>query len=230
MGLIDHSGCFLATFIDHLLIVHPMPWIAGLGGGGLFAVAAIDSSMLPVPLPGSADFLLLYLTTRPFLSAMIVSSMVLWAIAGSTIGGYLTWETGRKGGVATLDRIVPKRPLRRILRWIERNGRVSVAVAALLPPPIPLLPFVLAAGALGVSRRDFLFSFASARALRFSFLGWLGFTYGRRVIGLWQKSMQGWTKPVLYVYLSLIVCGAALAGWRLLKNRRKSTGATYARS
>jgi len=228
--LIGQSGCFLGTVSHYLLTMHPMPWIAGLGGGGLFAVAVIDSSMLPVPLPGSADFLLLFLTTRPFLSAMIASSMVLWAIAGSTIGGYLTWAAGRKGGVTTLDRIVPKRPLRRILRWTERNGRLSVAVAALLPPPIPLLPFVLAAGALGVPRGDFLLSFAAARALRFSFIAWLGFTYGRQVIGLWQRSLQGWTKPVLYVYLSLLVFGAALAGWRLVKNRRKSTRTTYARS
>lgn len=228
--MIDQSEGSFAPFLGSLSIVHPMPWVAGLGGGGLFAVAVIDSSMLPVPLPGSADLLLLFLSTRPFLSATIALSLVLWAIAGSTVGGYLTWETGRKGGVATLDRIVPKRPLRRIVRWTERNGRASVAVAALLPPPIPLMPFVLAAGALGVSRRDFLMSFAAARTLRFSILGWLGFTYGRQVVSLWQRSLQGWTRPAMYIYLGVLGVGVAFAGWRFVRNRKKATRTIYART
>jgi len=198
-----------------------MPWVMGLGGAGLFAVAAIDSSMLPIPLPGSADLLLLLFTTHLSVSTVFVATMVFWAIAGSTAGAYLTWETGRKGGIATLVRIVPKRPLQRILCWSERNGTLSVAVAALLPPPIPLLPFVLAAGALGVPRRAFLLSFCAARTVRFGLIGWLGLTFGRQVVSFWQRSLYTWTTPIVCLYFSLLLPGAAYAMWRLVKTRRK---------
>jgi hypothetical protein len=48
---------------------------------------------------------------------------------------------------------------RRTFRDSGREAQSNDCMAALLPPPIPLLPFLLAAGALGIYR--FLFSTAS---------------------------------------------------------------------
>jgi len=223
MTLLSQVAMHLAHSVVFSKAAHLMPWMMGLGGMGLFGVAVIDSSMLPIPLPGSTDLLLLLFTTHSGVSPAFVTSMVVWAIAGSTAGAYLTWETGRKGGIATLDRIVPKRPLQRILRWSERNGTLTVAVAALLPPPIPLLPFVLAAGALGVPRRAFLLSFSVARTVRFGLIGWLGLTFGRQVVGFWQRSLHTWTTPIICLYFSLLLPGVAYAIWRLVKTHRKTS-------
>src|SRR6266568_7965578 len=75
---------------------HPLRWLMNLGGVGLFCVAVIDSSMIPIPLPGSTDLLLLLLTAYRASSLPLVASYVAWALAGSAVGGYMWWGTGLK--------------------------------------------------------------------------------------------------------------------------------------
>ncbi|MGA7857802.1 MAG: VTT domain-containing protein, partial [Terracidiphilus sp.] len=137
-------------------------WLTHLGIPGLFFVAVIDSSVIPLPLPGSTDLLLLWLVAHsgnPWLLAPI-------AITGSLVGGYTTWDVGRKGGEAALQKHVPAKILKRIVAWVKRHPVFSVFLPAVLPPPIPLLPFALASGALGVSRIRFLTVYGAARTLR----------------------------------------------------------------
>jgi membrane protein DedA with SNARE-associated domain len=199
-----------------------MRWLMNLGGVGLFGVAVIDSSMIPIPLPGSTDLLLLLLTAYRSSSMPLAASYVAWAFAGSVVGGYLTWGTGLKGGEAALDKLGRGRFVRRITEWVKRNGMLSVAVASILPPPIPLLPFLLAAGALGLSRGRFLLSYCPARLLRYSVVGWLGFKYGHRVIALWQRELKGWSTIIITVYVGLIIAGAAYGLWKYFRQRKKA--------
>ena len=140
---------------------HGLHWLMGFGTLGLFGVSLIDSSIIPLPVPGSTDLLLILLVV---LGANPVFAAVA-AILGSILGGYLTWGAGAKGGEAALHRYLPKRFARRLSGWVENNGTLAVTTSALLPPPFPLMPFLLAAGALGVSRKKFLVSFSLARTL-----------------------------------------------------------------
>jgi membrane protein YqaA with SNARE-associated domain len=186
-------------------------WLTHLGGLGLFAVAVIDSSVIPLPLPGSTDLLLLWLVAHngdPWLLAS-------YSIAGSILGGYTTWHIGRRGGEEALRHYVPARLLGPVVVWVERHRILAVFLPALLPPPIPLLPFALASGALGVSRRRFLLVFGAARCLRYSFVAWLGVTYGRRVVQLFSGSLQTWSTPLLCVFLVLLVCGLCFGVWKV---------------
>jgi len=144
-------------------------WLTHLGALGLLSVAIVDSSVIPLPLPGSTDLLLLWLVAHRGDPWVLAAS----AIAGSLLGGYTTWKVGRKGGEAALRRHVPPRLLGRIVRWVEGHPILAVFLPAVLPPPIPLSPFVLASGALGVSRNRFLVVFGAARCLRYSFIAWL---------------------------------------------------------
>jgi membrane protein YqaA with SNARE-associated domain len=155
-------------------------WLTHLGALGLFSVSVVDSSVIPLPLPGSTDLLLLWLVAHrgdPWLLAPC-------AIAGSIVGGYTTWLIGRRGGEAALQHYVPSRLLGRVVQWVQHHPILAVFIPALLPPPIPLLPFALASGALGVSRSRFLVVFGAARSLRYSFVAWMGVVYGRKVVRL----------------------------------------------
>jgi membrane protein YqaA with SNARE-associated domain len=186
-------------------------WLTQLGGLGVFFVAVLDSSVIPLPLPGSTDLLLLWLVAyggNPWLLGPM-------AIAGSILGGYTTWNIGRRGGEAALKRYVPARILRRIVGWIERHRILAVFLPALLPPPVPLMPFLLGSGALGVSRRRFLVVYGSARTLRYSLVTWLGVTYGRHAIHLWSATLQKWSTPLICVFASLMVFGVCLGIWKL---------------
>src|ERR1035438_4264906 len=155
---VRQSAQLVAQRVNHSLAPH---WLMHLGALGLFFVAVVDSSVIPLPLPGSTDLLLLLLVAHggnPWLLAIC-------AIAGSILGGYTTWHIGRRGGEEALRRYVPARLLARVVGWVERHRILAVFLPALLPPPIPLLPFALASGALEVSRRRFLIVFGAARGL-----------------------------------------------------------------
>jgi membrane protein YqaA with SNARE-associated domain len=205
---IRQAALILARPLPHSLMPH---WLTHLGALGLFSVAVVDSSPIPLPLPGSTDLLLLWLVAYggdPWLLAAL-------AIAGSLVGGYSTWHLGRRGGEAALRRYVPKRLLGRVVRWVERHRILAVFLPAVLPPPIPLLPFALAAGALGVSRRRFMAVYGAARTLRYSLIAWLGVAYGRHAIRLWSGTLQKWSIPLMCVFMGLLIAGTCFGIWKL---------------
>jgi membrane protein YqaA with SNARE-associated domain len=189
-------------------------WLVSLGGLGLFAVGIADSSVIPLPLPGSTDLLLLLLTSQRRTTVPMAVWMAFCAIAGSLVGGYLTWGAGHKGGEMALERYVPERFRKRIAGLVEKHGVWSVALATILPPPVPLTPFLLAAGALGMARGRFMLSFGTARVVRYSLLAWLGIAYGRHFVHLWEKELNGWSTPILWTYAGLVVLGVAYGIWK----------------
>jgi len=206
--LLRQPGLFLSPARHHSLMPH---WLTHLGALGLFSVAVVDSSPIPLPLPGSTDLLLLWLVAYdgdPWLLAA-------FAIAGSLVGGYSTWHLGRRGGEAALRHYVPARLLGRVVGWVERHRILAVFLPAVLPPPIPLLPFALAAGALGVSRRRFLVVYAAARTLRYSLIAWLGMVYGRHAIRIWSGTIQKWSTPLICMFVGLLVAGACYGIWKV---------------
>ncbi len=197
----------------------PIPrWLVHFGVLGVFVVSAIDASVIPLPLPGSTDLLLLLLSARhnaPWL-------LVLAAVSGSVLGGYLTWSAGKKGGEAMLERHVPKRFHAHLSAWVKHHGVASVCVAAILPPPIPLMPFLLAAGALSVPRNQFLWSFAITRTVRYSLIAWLGATYGRHVLQLWSRYLAGWSGVILWVFIGVLIAAILFGIWKYRHDRSGS--------
>jgi membrane protein YqaA with SNARE-associated domain len=210
---IRQAALFLARPKHHSLMPH---WLTHLGALGLFFIAIVDSSPVPLPIPGSTDLLLLWLVAyggHAWLLAVL-------AIAGSLVGGYTTWHLGRAEGETALRRYVPARLLGRVVGWVERHRILAVFLPAVLPPPIPLLPFLLAAGALGVSRRRFLFVYGPARTLRYSLIAWLAVAYGRHAIRLWSGNLQKWSTPLLCVFVGFLVAGTCLGIWKVSRLRK----------
>jgi membrane protein YqaA with SNARE-associated domain len=195
-------------------------WLANLGPLGLILVAVVDSSPIPLPIPGSTDLVLLWLVAHNGLAWLLVLS----AVAGSLVGAYLTWRIGRKGGESALPRYVPARLLKRVVAWVEGHPILSVFLPAILPPPIPLSPFVLASGALGVSRNRFLLVFGAARALRYTFIAWLAVKYGRHVVRMWSSTIQAWSAPLLWAYGVLMVGGVCFGIWKVRSSRSQRSG------
>jgi membrane protein YqaA with SNARE-associated domain len=193
-----------ATRAHHVRALH---WFTHLGLLGVFVVAALDSSVIPLPLPGSTDLLLLWLVADGGNPWLLVSA----AVAGSVIGGYTTWQFGAKGGRAALR---SARFLRPVSRSVERHPILAVLLFPLLPPPIPLAPFVLASGALGVPRGQFLITFTAARLLRYGLVAWLAVSYGRHAVHLWAGTLQKWSAPILWTFVVALLAGIGLGIWR----------------
>ena len=118
---------------------------SGLGGVGLFVIAALDSSFLSFPQVN--DLLIIYLSTRypqrmPFYASMTT--------AGSLLGCFVLYLVARKGGeYSSASASAPR------VDWgmalYQRFGLLAVVVPSLLPPPTPFKIFVLMAGAAAVA-------------------------------------------------------------------------------
>lgn len=197
----------------HALLPH---WLTHLGMWGLFAVAFVDSSIIPLPIPGSTDLLLLWLVSHNHSAWLLAPT----AIVGSILGGYTTWHLGRKGGEKALRRWVSPRILGRIIGWVERHHILAIFLPAILPPPIPLSPFILASGALGVPFKRFLAAYAAARTFRYSLVSWLAVLYGRHIVRLWSKELNKWSTPLLYGFGAVMVIGIAMGIWQFRSHRR----------
>jgi membrane protein YqaA with SNARE-associated domain len=173
-----------------------------LGGVGLVLLGLADSSV--VPLPGSMDVLTVYLAARHRDLWWYYAFM---ATVGAVIGGYITYGLARKGGKEAFEGKLSKEKAEKIFNRFERWGFGAVALPALLPPPFPIVPFLLAAGALQYSRKKFLAALALGRAVRFTIVAGLGAIYGGQIVRFFSR----YYKPALFVLIGLAVVGAAVA-------------------
>ncbi len=132
-----------------------------LGLTGMFLVSIVDSSFVPLPIPGMTDIMLVVY------AAQHANPWLLIAIAttGSALGGLFSHKVGQAGGLAFIEKRTPPRIFKRVTGWMESHAILAVALPAILPPPMPLSPFVLAAGALKMSRKKFMITFTISRLI-----------------------------------------------------------------
>src|SRR5580693_5703844 len=177
-----------------------MHFLFSFGIFGVFLVSIVDSSFVPLPLPGITDIMIIVMAAQH--QNLIL--LVLLASAGSALGGYFSHQVGQRGGMAFLEKHVPPRIFKRVCEWMESHAILSVALPAIMPPPMPLSPFVLAAGALKMSRKKFLTTFIISRCLRHAVAAWLGVHYGRHVLRLWNTLSAEYATPVLIIIWTAI--------------------------
>ena len=188
-------------------------WLERLGGLGLILLGFADNSV--IPMPGSMDALTVILSAHqkewwPYYGAM--------ATLGGILGGYATYTLGEKSTEATLEKKLPKAKAERFYRLFNKYGFWSLFVPALLPPPTPFSPFLLVAGALKYSRKNFLIAVGSARAIRYSLLAWLGSKYSTQIFGFFHEYYQ----PILWTIITLAaLAGAAALIWTWRRKRER---------
>jgi membrane protein YqaA with SNARE-associated domain len=152
-------------------------WIYHLGALGFIPLGLLDSSV--IPLPGSMDVLTIVLAAR---DAKLWPYYAVMATVGSVLGGFLTYRLARRGGKESLARKVSAKTLKKVYGIFERWGFAAIAIPALLPPPMPLVPFVLAAGAMQYSVKKFLLAMTLGRIVRYMILAYLAARYGRKML------------------------------------------------
>jgi len=187
-------------------------WLVHLGGPGLILLGLADNSL--IPLPGSTDVVTILLAAH---HGSLWAYYAIMATAGAVLGGYLTYRMARKGGKETLEKRFSEKNTAKVYAIFERWGFASVAIPAFLPPPFPIVPMLLAAGAMQYPTRKFLAALAVGRGIRYTILGYLGAHYGRHIV----KFFARYYWPVLIVLIAFAVLGG-LYGLFEYKRRQPS--------
>lgn len=185
-------------------------WVLRMGGPGLIILGIADNSV--VPLTGSMDVLTIWLAashrdTWPYYAFM--------AVIGAVLGGYLTYALGRKGGKEALEHKLNKKKAKKVFAKFDRWGFRSVFVGAILPPPFPLVPVLLGAGALQYPRKKFLIALSLGRSVRYLLVAGLGSLYGKQITAFFSR----YYKPAVLVLVGLAGLGGILTLIEYLRSR-----------
>jgi len=183
-------------------------YLVAFGPLGLFAVALLDSTF--VPLPSSADALMLLLSTaRP--SWMLLYAFM--ATSGSAFGCLILYLISRRAGHRALRKFSASKQ-QRVEELIARYDVAAVLVATLLPPPFPFKVFVVTAGVCRFSLARFMIAIIAGRAFRFLLEGYLAVQYGAQA-----KELLARYYPWIGLTLALLAI-AFFVGRNLLKGKR----------
>jgi membrane protein YqaA with SNARE-associated domain len=187
-------------------------FLVAFGSAGLFAVALLDSAL--IPLPGGPDAVMLLLSTQ---NPARMPLYALCATAGSVAGCVVLYYISRRAGRGALAKF-PASKQARVKELVDRYDVLSVLVASVLPPPFPFKLFVITAGVFRLSLTRFALAVAVGRAFRFFLEGFLAVEYGERA-----KDLLAENYPAIGLGLAvLIVVGFVLRG---LLRRRKGEAA-----
>lgn len=147
------------------------------GGLGMFVVTFFDSSILAFPF--FPDAVVMELCAS---NPARMPYYVFMAATGSLAGCILLYALAKKGGEAYFHRHA-KGKAEKIREWVDSNAFLSAFVPAVLPPPFPFKPFVLAQGVFQVPVRTFVLAILLGRALRYGLEGIFAVKYGDAALG-----------------------------------------------
>jgi len=185
-----------------------------LGAPGMFVVAFLDSSFLSFP--EINDILLVTSSSahpgRAWLYAVMTT-------LGSLAGCLVMWEVGKRGGEPFLIRKFGAQRVESARAAFQRWDVLTIAIPAVLPPPMPFKIFCVSAGVFGFSVRRYAITLLIARGLRYAFWATMGAFYGDEALD-WLERFDGWFNEhgplllvgILAVVIAVLVVYAARQG------------------
>ena len=187
-------------------------YLVAYGPFGLFAIALLDSAL--IPMPGGPDAVMMLLSAaRPGWWLVYAAAATLGSVAGCVILYYISARAGRRA----LSRFSPAKQ-KRVKDLLDRHDVLSVLVASVLPPPFPFKLFVISAGVFRLNIWRFALAVGLGRAFRFLLEGYLASRYGDHA-----KELLARYYPAIGITLAvLIILGFVVRG--LLKKRSEVRG------
>lgn len=183
-------------------------YLLAFGPFGLFAIALLDSAL--IPMPGGPDAVMILLAAaRPGWLLFYAAAATL----GSTLGCVILYYISRRAGRRALARFSPAKQAR-VKELVDRYDVLAVLIAAVLPPPFPFKLFVVTAGVFRLSVVRFALAVAAGRAFRFVLEGYLAAHYGARA-----KDMLAEYYPVVGIGLAVLLI-IGFVGRSLLQRRK----------
>ncbi len=184
---------FLLTMSDSV-----WKWMHRLGGPGLILLGIADNAPFFSAPPGSVDLFVILLSAHHPEWWFYYAFM---ATVGEVLGGYLTYRLAVKGGQEALEKKIGKARAEKFYRGFEKHGGMTVFTGAILPPPFPYTPVLMAAGIMQYPSKKFLYALTAGRGLRFFAEAYLARIYGGQMIAFFSRNYR----PAMYILIGLAV-------------------------
>jgi len=180
-----------------------------LGSWGVFAIAALDSAAVGLPLDVVVGGYIAQNHARLLL-------YVLMAAAGSSLGSLVIYAIGYKGGEELLRKRVSPQRFEKLHSAFEKHPFWSLMFPAMLPPPTPFKIFALGAAVAEMSIGHFVLAIFLGRTVRFLILGILVVKFGPGVVHTLRIFFSH------HFHWILIAAVVALVVWLLWRKHRRS--------
>jgi membrane protein YqaA with SNARE-associated domain len=192
-------------------------FLVPFGAAGLFAIALLDSAL--IPLPGGPDAVMLLLSTQ---NPARMPFYALGATVGSVVGCLILYYISRRAGRRALEKFTPEKQAR-VKELVDRYDVLSVLVASVLPPPFPFKLFVITAGVFRLSVVRFAVAVAVGRAFRFFLEGFLAVRYGEQA-----KELLAQNYPIVGIGVAVLIVLVFVVRGLLSRKGKRAGGVTEA--
>lgn len=187
-------------------------YLVTFGAFGLFAIALLDSAL--IPMAGGPDAVMLLLSAKyPSHWPLYALAATLGSVAGCVILYYLSARAGR----SALKRFSEKKQ-KRVKDLLDRYDVLSVLVASILPPPFPFKLFVVSAGVFRLNIMRFAVAVGIGRTFRYLLEGYLAAHYGEHA-----KELLARYYPAIGIGLAVLIIVIFIAR-NLLRRKRPESG------
>lgn len=148
---------------------------AALGPWGLFLIALGDSAF--IPLPQGVDALLIAQSIAAPSTAYLAATL---AVVGSVLGSYILYSLARRGGEKMLEKKASQKGAQKLRKSVEQYGALALIPPTMIPLPLPMKLFVIAAGVFQMPIPQFLAALTFARCVRYFGEAFVAVRYGDR--------------------------------------------------
>ena len=157
--------------------------LQALGIWGLGAMALVDSSSVPMPLDA-----LLIKDVADNHSRFVIYCLI--AALGSAIGSLVPYYLGRAGGELILLKRINRQRYEQLRDRFEKQEFLAIMVPAMLPPPMPIKLFELAAGVFEMKPAWFFSAMLTGKFLRFMVWAVITILYGPKIISTMTRTVH----------------------------------------
>ncbi len=186
-----------------------------LGVWGIGGLAIIDSSTIPMPI----DPLVIDYVAHDHARFVMICFM---AAMGSAIGSLLPYYLGRAGGELFLLKRINRKRYEQLRDRFEKQEFLAIMIPAMMPPPMPVKLFELAAGVFEMKPVWFFLAIFAGKFFRFLLWSIITIFYGPAILHTITRALH---EHLGYVMggAGILVVALAVYVMRKLFARRRGT-------
>ncbi len=183
------------------------------GAWGVCGLALFDSAAIPLPIDAMVIDYIIHDHARFILYCFM-------AALGAALGSLIPFFIGRAGGELLLLKRINRERYEKLRDRFERQEFLAIMIPAMMPPPMPVKLFEIAAGVFEMKTLWFFLAILSGKFLRFTIEAIIIILYGPKILNTISSGLHDHLNYV-FAFAGLLVVLIAIWVARKIFDRRK---------